>query len=115
MRAEDLKEWLCGMENKEMATKKRESEYEGAGNHCRLLVKRCEHVWETGKIPRQMILVIVVLVPKGNSDGFRRIGLLEVIWKLLERVLGERLSEIVLHNVCTDSVPIGAVAPVSWR
>ena len=29
---------------------------------------------------------------------FRGIGLLEVIWKLIERVLNERLSKIELHD-----------------
>ena len=98
MRAEDLKAWLRGMENEEEAAKKGESGYTGAGDRWRLLVKLCEQVWETGSIPRQMLLTIVVLIPKGNSGEFRGIGLLEVIWKLLERVLDERLSEIKLHD-----------------
>ena len=98
MRTEDLKAWLRGMENEEEAAKKGESGYTGAGDRWRLLVKLCEHVWETGNIPRQMLLTMVVLTPKGNSGEFRGIGLLEVIWKLLERVLDERLSEIELHD-----------------
>ena len=53
---------------------------------------------KTGEIPRQMLLTIVVLIPKGNSSKeFRGIGLLEIIWKLLGRVLDLRLSEIELH------------------
>ena len=45
-----------------------------------------------------MLPTIVVLTPKGNSGDYRDIGLLEVIWKLIERVLGERMSEIEVHD-----------------
>ena len=46
-----------------------------------------------------MLLTIVVLIPKGTSGKeFRGIGLSEVIWKLLERVLDVRLSKIELHD-----------------
>ena len=67
MRAEDTKEWLRGMENEKKAAEKGESGYEGAGDRWRLLLKLCQHVWETGEIPRQMLLTIVVLIPKGTS------------------------------------------------
>ena len=45
-----------------------------------------------------MLLTIVVLIPKGNSGDYRGIGLLEVIWKLIERVLDERMSAIEVHD-----------------
>ena len=45
-----------------------------------------------------MLLAVVVLIPKGTSDNYRGIGLLEVIWKLLERVLDACFSEIDLHD-----------------
>ena len=45
-----------------------------------------------------MLLTVVVLTPKGTSGDFRGIGLLEVIWKLLEKVLDARLSDIELHD-----------------
>ena len=45
-----------------------------------------------------MLLTTVVLIPKGNSGDYRGIGLLEVIWKLIERVLDERMSEIKVHD-----------------
>ena len=98
MRAKDIKKWLCGMENEEKEPKRGEPEYEGLGDHWRLLLKLCQHVWETGEIPQQMLLTIAVFIPKGNSGKFQGIGLLEVIWKLLERVLDLRLSEIELHD-----------------
>ena len=45
-----------------------------------------------------MLLAIVVLIPKGTSSDCRGICLLEVIWKLLERILDTHLSEIDLHD-----------------
>ena len=61
-------------------------------------MRLCEHIWLTGEIPQRMLLAVVVLIPKGTSGDFRGIGLLEVVWKLLERVLDARLSEIDLHD-----------------
>ena len=87
MRAEDLKEWLRGMESEERAQSKGEAGLEGAGDCWRLLVRLCQHIWRTGEIPQRMLLAIVVLIPKGSSGDFKGIGLLEVVWKLLERVL----------------------------
>ena len=94
MRAEDLNEWRRGMENEEKELAKGGTGYEGAGDRWRLLVKLCEHIWRTGEIPQRMLLAIVVLIPKGSSGDFRGIGLLEVIWKLLERMLNARFAKI---------------------
>ena len=58
------------MENEEKAAKKGETGYEGAGNRWRFLPKLCAHVWETGEIPRKMLLTNVVLIPNGNSGKF---------------------------------------------
>ena len=99
MRVEDLKDWLAGAEREEEeAEKEREAGHEGRGDMWRLLVKLVQHIWNTGEIPRQMLRTIIVLIPKGTSGDFRGIGLLEVIWKLIERVLDERLSKIELHD-----------------
>ena len=85
------------MENEEKALRPG-AEYKGAGDRWRLLVKLCQHVWRTGEIPQRMLLAIVVLIPKGSSGDYRGIGLLEVVWKLLERVMDARFSEIGLHD-----------------
>ena len=98
MRAEDLKIWLTGVENEEQAREKGEYGYEGTGDTWRLLLKLICHIWDTGDIPRQMLLTIVVLIPKGNSGDYRGIGLLEVVWKLIKRVLDERMSAIEVHD-----------------
>ena len=63
-----------------------------------ILVRLVQHVWETGEIPQQMLWTTIVLIPKGNSGDFRGIGLLDSIWKVIERVLDQRLSEIPLHE-----------------
>jgi hypothetical protein len=42
-------------------------------------------------------LIIVVLIPKGGRD-YCGIGLLEPIWKVIERVIDRRLDSIQLHN-----------------
>ncbi len=41
--------------------------------------------------------MITVLVPKGGG-AYRGIGLLEPIWKVIERVMDRRLEAIVLHD-----------------
>ena len=77
MRAEDVKGWLSGMEREERARKEGVEGQEGAGDSWRLFVQLLQHIWETGDIPRQMLLTIVVLIPKGGGN-YRGIGLLEV-------------------------------------
>ncbi len=54
-------------------------------------------IWRTGKIPQQLLWIIVVLLPKGGGE-YRGIGLLESIWKVLEVVMDRRLNVIKLHN-----------------
>ena len=44
-----------------------------------------------------MLWMIMVLIPKGSSGDFCGIGLLDVIWKLIE-VINERLPKIKLHD-----------------
>jgi hypothetical protein len=44
-----------------------------------------------------MCWVVRVLIPKGGGE-YRGIRLLELIWKVLERVIDIRLEKITLHN-----------------
>ena len=44
-----------------------------------------------------MCWVVMVLIPKGQG-GYRGIGLLKLIWKVLERVIDIRLENINLHD-----------------
>ena len=97
MRAEDLKTWLRDMEREEKAAMEGTAGAEFAGETWRLLVRMLQRVWDTGEIPSQMLLTIVVLLPKGGGD-YRGIGLLEVAWKVIEKILDERLKSIPLHD-----------------
>ena len=98
MRAEDLKTWLRGAEAEERAERDGEDGFEGQGDAWRTLVRLVRHVWDTGEIPQQTTKVIIVLIPKSSAGDYRGIGLLEVVWKLLERVLVRQLEEIELHD-----------------
>ena len=91
MRAEDIKSWLRGAEDEE------KNNTEGAGDRWRAFVRLTQSIFEQGRVPRQMLWLIVVLIPKGNGD-FRGIGLLEPFWKVLEIVMDIRLQAIPLHD-----------------
>ena len=60
-------------------------------------MEQVKTVWTHGIIPRQMLWSIVVLIPKGGGD-YRGIGLLDPIWKVLERIMDRRLDAIELHD-----------------
>ena len=94
MRAEHVKKWLRDV--------RREEDPEGpvavgAGDNWRLFVQLVQAAWTHGAIPRQLLWSIVVLIPKGGGD-YRGIGLLEPIWKCIERVIEHRLNAIELHD-----------------
>jgi hypothetical protein len=91
IRAEDIKRWLRGMiEEEEKGT-------EGAGDKWRLFVKLIQTIWRTGTVPRQMLWVIIVLIPKGGGD-YRGIGLIEPFWKVVECLMDDRLNIIEFHD-----------------
>jgi hypothetical protein len=92
MQAVNLKTWLAGMEREEDP----EHGEEGAGDIWKQLVKLVQTVWDTGEVPTPLRWVIVVLLPKGGD--YRVIGLLEPIWKIIERVMKVRLVAIELHE-----------------
>ena len=51
-----------------------------------------QHIWDTGEIPSQMLLTVVVLIPKEKSGDFYEIGLLEVVWKVIKKIINARLK-----------------------
>jgi hypothetical protein len=57
----------------------------GLGHKWRVFVKLMQAVWEHGSVPEQMRWEIIVLLPKRGGD-YRRIGLLEPFWKVLETI-----------------------------
>ncbi len=70
---------------------------DGAGDSWRLFVQLAQAAWAHGTIPRQLLWIIVVLIPKGGRD-YHGIRLLEPVWKCIERVIDHRLEAITLHD-----------------
>ena len=59
-------------------------------------MKLSRHILDTGGILRHMLLTTVV--SKSNPGDYHGIGLLELIWKLIEWVLDEQMSGLEMHN-----------------
>ncbi len=95
IRAEHIKAWLRGAKREE--DPKTAAAHIGAGKSWREFVGLCTSVWATGTIPQQLSWVVTVLIPKGGGE-YRGIGLLEPIWKVMERVMDTRLETINLHD-----------------
>ncbi len=83
MCAEHVKEWLNDVQREEDPEG---HGVDGAGDYWHLFVRLVQAAWTHGTIPRQLLWIIVVLIPKGSGD-YRGIGLLEPIWKCIERVI----------------------------
>ena len=103
MRAEDLKGWLRrteeeGEEEEEEEEATRTEGLEGTSNTWHLLVQLIRHIWDTGEIPSQMLLTVTILIPKGNSGDFSGISLLEVVWKVIKKIIGARFKCVPLHD-----------------
>jgi hypothetical protein len=60
-------------------------------------VQLVQAAWTDGTIPCQLLWIIVVLIPKGGRD-YPGIGLLEPVWKCVERVIDHQLDAINLHD-----------------
>jgi hypothetical protein len=63
----------------------------------RTLARLVQAIWDDGKMPIQIGWVVTVLIPKGGGDYFG-IGLLELIWKVIKRVMDRWLEVIALHD-----------------
>jgi hypothetical protein len=88
IRADHLKEWL--------AAARREQDPDST--NWTTLVNLVKHCFHTGELPTELARSTMVLLPKG-SGGFRGIGLLEIIWKLIASIMNQRFqSSIVLHD-----------------
>ena len=51
-------------------------------------------MWNNRDIPTDIVCKILVLIPKGNTDT-RGIGLLELLWKVVEVIIDIRLMASV--------------------
>ena len=70
----------------------------GTGDTMWILVRLVQHIWDTGDIPQKILFAVIVLIPMGTSGDFRGSRLLEVIWKVIERIIDARLKCVLLHN-----------------
>jgi hypothetical protein len=95
MRAEHAKEWLRGIRQED--NPERLGGGPGDGDHWRLFVQLIQAAWTHGKIPCQLFWIIDVLIPKGGGD-YHGIGLLEPIWKVIERIINHWLDTFNLHD-----------------
>ena len=88
VRAEKLKEWLLE------ATRQENPEREN-WNRVVKLVQLC---FKERQVPTQLSWSTVVLLPKGGGD-YRGIGLLEIVWKVIESIINRRIaSKIQFHD-----------------
>jgi hypothetical protein len=99
MKAKHIKEWLGDMRREEA-----EDGVEGIGDCWWSFVALLQAVWERGSNPTQMTWMIIVLLPKGGGD-YCGIGLLDPIWKVVEKVMVARLSVIKLHDCLHGGLP----------
>jgi hypothetical protein len=94
MRTKHIKEWLHGARQEEDLEG---HGIDGAGDSWCFFVQLAQAAWAHGTIPCQLLWIIVVLIPKGGGD-YHGIGLLEPVWKCIERVIDHRLEAIDLHD-----------------
>ena len=99
MKTKHLKEWLVDVKREEA-----EEGVEGIGDRWRMFVQLLQAVWESGTIPTQMTWMIIILLPKGGGN-YHGIGLLDPIWKVIEKVMVARLSVIKLHDCLHGGLP----------
>ena len=89
MRAEHLKTWLAKAEDKETPD----------DTNWQKVVWLVQEPFRTGRLNQEALWSAVVLLPKGNGD-FRGIGLIEALWKVIEKIIDRRLSDsIQFHDV----------------
>ena len=94
-----MKKWLRDMKREEA-----EDGVEGIGDRWWAFVTLLQVVWESGTIPTQMTWMIIVLLPKGGCNDCG-IGLLDPIWKVVEKVMVAQFSVIKLHDCLHGGLP----------
>jgi hypothetical protein len=95
MHAEDITRWLCNITLEEDPEKGPGNV--GEGDNWHLILGFIQASWMQGEIPQQLTWVIVALLPKGGGD-YRGIGILELLWKVAERIMDWRLNTLPLHE-----------------
>jgi hypothetical protein len=92
MRAEDLKRWYTNREGQPEPWEK--------------LVSIIQTTFHTGEIPFVIPHCILALIPKSDSSQMRGIGLMEIIWKTITKIMNDRINENVkFHDGLHGCVP----------
>jgi len=87
IRAEDLQGWLKEYERED-----------GDPAPWEMVLQLVDRAFRHGELPSALPVSILVIIPKPNG-GVRGIGLLETIWKLMERIIDRRLARgIEFHD-----------------
>jgi hypothetical protein len=100
MKAEHLKKWLRSIRREEA-----EESAEGAGDCWRLFVALVQATCESGTMPSQMSWMVIVLLPKGGGD-YCGIGLLDPMWKIMEKIMVAQMSYLQLHDCLHGGLPL---------
>jgi hypothetical protein len=82
IRAEHLREWLNAAER----------ENDPDPGRCNKMVELVQHAFKTGELPTEIQWSVLVLIPKG-SGGCRGIGLLEICWKVISKIMDFRMKQ----------------------
>jgi hypothetical protein len=95
VRREDLKEWCKEARRDENPDTTKWDK----------VVALVQYIFETGRLPTELTWCVLVAIPK-PSGGFRGIGLLELMWKLMSSIIDSRMKEnIQLHSTLHDFRP----------
>ena len=71
-------------------------------------------MWENGYIHVELVWIVLVLIPKLNADT-GGIGLMEVVWKVVEAVMYIRIKTVVqFHNVLHEFFAGRGRGPQLW-
>jgi hypothetical protein len=100
MKAEHIKGWLAIIKQEE----REDDGLEGLGDRWRLFVTLLQAVRTTGSVLTQMSWMIVVLLPKGGGN-YCCIGLLDPIWKVIEKVMVFWFKALQLHDCLHGGLP----------
>ena len=57
-----------------------------------------QHCWTTGELPERLTWSSLVIIPK-SGGGYRGIGLLEVIWKVISKIIYTRVKQRVVFHL----------------
>jgi hypothetical protein len=58
------------------------------------VVKLIQHIFLTGKLPTELSWSVLIAIPK-VSGGFRGIGILEAMWKVISSIIDWLFKEII--------------------